>query len=416
MPKLGRNDLCHCGSGKKYKICCLDVDKDICNDIANMLGFSKDNNTYEMFDSLKDPRDRRGKKYELVPLMLMTLYALLCGKDDFVNIADFLKIHEKYFKKTFGITKTPSYDCLSDLFAVLDPKNFMECFINWIEELFEIKFGTSMAIDGKAVKSAREKITDGNTPYIVSAFLSELKLSIGQVKVDKKSNEITAIPNLLDMIRIKDAILTIDAMGTHHKIAKKIIEDGGHFIFKLKDNQPTLLEEVSFYFESEIGKEKGIISYTTDTEKNHGRLEKRKYYISYNTDMITNKENWGMIKCIGRVDVHRVINDVVTDESSYFICDFEIDINMFVKSLRNHWNIECSLHWRLDVILDEDHSRSRVKNSIDNLSAIRKIVFNLARLDNNFDEKVSLKRRITRYSYDFNLIEDLIFKQLPILT
>ena len=165
----------------------------------------------------------------------MTIYGLLCELKDFTNIADFMKIKEDYFTELLKLENgTPSHDCLSDIFAKIDSTKFMEIFIEWTKEILKLKTGKNISIDGKAIKSATDKINNGNIPYIVSAFIGEIGLSIGQVKVDDKSNEITAIPDLLDLIEIKEAIVTIDAIGTQEAIVNKIVDKGGHYVLKVK--------------------------------------------------------------------------------------------------------------------------------------------------------------------------------------
>ena len=172
-------------------------------------------NLFKRFEVLEDPRDIRGKKYKLIDILIMTIYGLLFGLKDFVNIADYMKLNEEYFTSLLGLENgTPSHDCLSDIYAKIDCKKFIEIFIEWTKDLVQSKTGKKISIDGKAIRSATDKINDGNIPYIVSAFIGELGLSIGQVKVDDKSNEITAIPDLLDLIDIEGATITIDAIGT----------------------------------------------------------------------------------------------------------------------------------------------------------------------------------------------------------
>ena len=199
---------------------------------------------FEHFEILEDPRDIRGKKHGLTNILIMTIYGILCGYTDFVNIADFLSVYEEYFVNLLNLENgIPSHDTFSNVFRTIDSKKFMELFIDWIKEVINSK-GTHLAIDGKAIKSARDKINGGNTPYIVSAFLCDIGISIGQVKVDDKSNEITAIPNLLDLIDIKGEIITIDAMGTQEDIANKITDKKGFYVLKVKDNQKELKDDI----------------------------------------------------------------------------------------------------------------------------------------------------------------------------
>lgn len=371
-------------------------------------------NLFERFEVLEDPRDERGKKYKLIDILIMTIYGLLCGLKDFTNIADFMKLKEDYFTKLLNLENgTPSHDCLSDLYASIDPKQFMKIFIEWTKDILEKKTGKKISIDGKAIKSATDKINNGNIPYIVSAFIGEIGLSIGEVKVDDKSNEITAIPELLDLLDIEGATITIDAIWTQEDIVNKIVNKGGHYVLPVKDNQRILKKEIKSQFDSYnnlLGNPEVFHKSTVD--KDHGRIEEREYYLTYNTSKITDKEKWNTVNAVAYMRVTRTERDETTITDNYYIIDNKIEIDKLIDAIRDHWNIECGLHWRLDVILDEDHSTNKVGNSIENLSIIRKIIFNLASLDNRFG-KVPLQRKLTRYMLDFENIEKLIFEVIP---
>ena len=371
---------------------------------------------YNHFEILEDPRDIRGKKHELINILIMTIYGILCGYTDFTNLADFLKVHETYFIELLNLKNgTPSHDTLSKVFASINSKKFLEIFIEWIKEIINDK-GLHLSIDGKAVKSARDAINGGNTPYIVSAFLSDIGLSVGQVKVDDKSNEITAIPELIKLLDIENKVITIDAIGTQEDICNLITskEKNGQFILKVKDNQKDLKDDIKTYFDLGLKREDTEIAiWETDYEKDHGRIEKRVYYLSYNVDCISNKNKWKSVNAIGRIDVHRIENNKEKITKHHYILSKKFELQTFMKVTREHWNIECGLYWRLDVIMDEDHSRSREGNSINNLSLVRKIVFNLIKLDNTMGEKLTMKQKMTRYISDFKNIENLIFNVIP---
>lgn len=371
---------------------------------------------FEHFEIIDDPRDIRGKRHELINIIIMTIYGILCGYTDFTNLADFLKVHEEYFTNLLNLKYgTPSHDTLSNVFALIDTKTFLSIFIDWIKEIIENN-GVHLSIDGKAVKSARDKINGANTPYIVSAFLSDIGISVGQLKVDDKSNEITAIPELIKLLDIEGKIITIDAIGTQEEICNLITskEKKGDYILKVKDNQKDLKDDIKTYFDLGLKRDDiNIAIWETDYEKDHGRIEKRVYYLSYETDCISNENKWKSVQAIGRIDVHRIENDKEKITKHYYILSKNFSLETFIKTTREHWNIECGLHWRLDVILDEDHSRNRVGNSIDNLSLIRKIVFNLTKLDKSMGKKLTLKQKMTRYTSDFKNIENLIFNVIP---
>lgn len=234
-------------------------------------------NLFKRFEVLEDPRSDKGKKYQLIDILIMTIYGILNKHEDFVNIAYYLELREEYFVDLLNLEtkKTPSHDCLSDIFARINPQKFMEVFIEWTKDLVYDKTGGILNIDGKAVRDATDKINKGNIPYIVSAYLADVGISLGQVKVDEKSNEITAIPELLDLIDISGCTITIDAAGTYSDIASKIIEKGGHFCLKVKDNQKNLRDDIKIYFELE----KDYQTYIGDYEKDHGRNESVKNFV-----------------------------------------------------------------------------------------------------------------------------------------
>ena len=370
-------------------------------------------NLFERFEVLEDPRDVRGKKYKLIDILIMTIYGLLCGLTDYTNIADFMKLKEDYFTKLLKLENgTPSHDCLY-IFARIDPKKFMKLFIEWTKEMVENRTGKKISIDGKAIRSATDKINNGNIPYIVSAFIGELGLSIGEVKVEDKSNEITAIPDLLDLLEIEGAIITIDAIGTQEDIVNKIVEKGAHYVLPVKDNQRELRKQIKSKFDSYNNLYGNLnIIHDKTIEKDHGRIEEREYFLTYDVSSIKDKEKWKTVKAIAYTKVIRTLKDETIITDNYYIIDFKIEMETLKEAIRDHWNIECGLHWKLDVILDEDHSRNREKYSIENLSILRKIVFNLASLDTRFG-KVPLQRKLTRYMLDFDNIEKLIFEVIP---
>lgn len=372
-------------------------------------------NLFERFEVLEDPRDVRGKKYRLIDILIMTIYGLLFGLKDFVNIADYMKLNEEYFTDLLKLENgTPSHDCLSDVFARIDCNKFMKIFIEWTKELVEKKTGKKISIDGKAIKSATDKINNGNIPYIVSAFIGELGISLGQVKVNDKSNEITAIPDLLDLLDIEGAVVTIDAIGTQEEIINKIVYDNkAHYLLKVKKNQKELLRDIKSQFNSYnnlYGNEK--VKYKKTIEKDHGRGEIREYFLIYDTDKIKDKKKWKTVNALLYVKVQRQDNNEIKVTDNYYIIDYKMDIDNAEKVTRDHWSIECGLHWKLDVIFDEDHSRNHIGNSINNLSILRKVVFNLVNLDNSFG-KITMTKKLTRYKMDLKNIENLIFNIIP---
>ena len=403
MEKPGRNEACKCGSAAKYKKCCMKWDEK-----AERLSL------FGRFAVIADPRDNRGKRYQIMDLLIMVIYGILNGYEDFENMAYWLRLKQPYFQGLLLIGSTPSHDCLSDLFAAIDPKGFMDIFIEWIRDVVRVQTGATIAFDGKAIRSARDKINGGNTPYIISAYLTGIGISIGQVAVEGKTSESKTIPELIELIDIKGCYVTMDAEGTYEDIARKIVSKnkGGHYVLKVKGNQAILHDDIKDYFANNCGKTKKIQFDTTGFEKNHGRNELREYFVSYDTGCISDRDKWNTVQSIGMVRVYRETNGKIEISEQYYIMDTQIRMEQFIKATRGHWNIECGLHWRLDVIMNEDRSRNRKGHSISNLSVVRKIVYNLVRLDQTFGE-VTFKKKLTHYQDDFSAIENLIFNVLP---
>lgn len=373
------------------------------------------------FNELTDTRDPRGLKHELTNCIVMTIFGILAGHYDAENIAFFLKLNEQYFNKELNLENgTPSPDTLLRIYSLIDPEEFMKIFVKWVENIIKEKNEQLnnkyklIPIDGKAIKSATDKINGGNTPYIVSAFLKDLGISIAGVKVDDKSNEITAIPKLLDLINIDNCIITIDAMGCQKEIAKKIIEKNGHYCFTVKENKKNFYSDISQYFNyilNNVSEQKNIISYIT-TDKNHGRIERREHYIAYNIDWLYGKENWENLSMIGMTRNYREINGEVSIQEKYYISDLNLTGEEFAKIVRGHWSIENNLHWVLDVHFREDWSLCKEEHSLKNLSTIRKICYNLTKLD-PFNTKLSFNKKLTLYNHDLNNIKRLIFNVSP---
>ena len=373
------------------------------------------------FSELTDTRDPRGLKHELTNCIVMTIFGILAGHYDAENIAFFLKLNEEYFNKELNLENgTPSPDTLLRIYSLIDPKEFMEIFVKWIENIIKEKNEQLnnkyklIPIDGKTIKSATDKINGGNTPYIVSAFLQDLGISIAGVKVDDKSNEITAIPELLDLINIENCIITIDAMGCQKEIAKKIVEKNGHYCFAVKENKKNFYLDIKDYFDfilTETREKENIITYTT-IDKDHGRIERREHYIVYDIDWLYGKENWQNLSMIGMTRNYREINNEVSIQEKYYISDLKLSGEEFARVVRGHWAIENNLHWILDVHFREDWSLCKEENALKNLSTIRKICYNLTKLD-PFNSKLSFNKKLTLYNHDLNNIKKLIFNVIP---
>lgn len=374
------------------------------------------------FNELEDFRDPRGLRHELTDIIVMTIYGVLCGYDDAENIAFFLELNQAYFEDLLYLEYgTPSADTLLRVFALINPEKFMQIFSRWISDVVKQKITTSDAmqvvpIDGKAIKSATDKINGGNIPYVVSAFLSDLGISIGQVKVDDKSNEITAIPELLDLIDISNCIITIDAIGCQKNILDKIVEKEAHYCVAVKSNQNTLYTEIDEYFkfalENKIER-KNLLS-SKQFDKGHGRIERREAYLCSDISFISNKNKWKNLAMIGMTRNFREMNGNLSIQDKYYILDTKISSQEFLEITRKHWSIENNLHWILDVHFREDFCKAKQGHAIHNLSLLRKICYNLVKLDNSFG-KISFKKKLILYNHDLNNLKSLIFEVFPSL-
>jgi len=371
----------------------------------------------EIFEKLEDPRDKRGKRHKLIDIIVMSVYAIICGNEDCENIADWLELRKAYFKEILDLENgIPCADTFLRVFRAINPQKFMELFAEWVRSI-PVGAGGHIAIDGKAVRNAADKINGGNTPYIVSAFLTEIGISIGQVKCDEKSNEITAIPELLEILDISGCVITIDAMGCQSNIVKKIVEKEGHYCLSVKENQSNLYKDIDEYFRFALNDklESENISYHMTKSYGHGRIEKRKYYVVNDETLmkhINDRKKWKNLQSVVMVENTRETDGKKSVQCKYYISDLDVTAERFATITRNHWQIENGLHWVLDVHFKEDFSTSKKDNSIFNLSLLRKICYNLIKLDDSFGN-ISFKKKLNRYNFDFVLLENLIFDLIP---
>jgi predicted transposase YbfD/YdcC len=371
----------------------------------------------------------------------MTIYGSLWGHTDFTNMAMELKYHEKFFTEILGLENgVPSHDTLSAVFGVIDTAAFTEGFITWITGIVRAK-GGHVAIDGKAVKAACDKVHKGRMPYLVNAFITDLGLCIGQLKVDEKTNEIKGIPELLDWLDLEGAVVTVDAIGCQREIAEKLKEKGADFVLPAKENQPTLHADILFEIktreaENELAREhakklaeKGLRAPLSDKafdvyeqlEKGHGRIERRRYSV-LNDSSCVDKELWPHVKSIGLVIRERMVikrdadGEIVDEKPSVecvtYIMSREMKAEEFACYVRGHWGVENSLHWVLDDCFREDRCTARKNHAMENLGLLRKILLNLMKLDAN-TAKMSMRAKQVYYRNDPDAVFKLLFEEIP---
>lgn len=292
----------------------------------------------------------------------------------------------------------------------MNPKEFQNCFMHWIKFVTDRTNGQVIAIDGKTLRRSHDKSNDKKAIHMVSAWASLNQIVLGQLKTEDKSNEITAIPQLLKLLDISGCIITIDAMGTQKKIAKTIISNGGDYVLALKDNHKNFHNDtVLFFDEMESMKEDGFIFDEHETvDGDHGRIETRKYTTTSASGWLQGKENWDGLKSVGMVESTREIKGERSYEKRYYISSLESDAEKFGNAVRSHWGIENSVHWVLDIAFREDESRIRKGSAPENFAAIRHIALNLLR--NNKSFKGSVKSKRLNAAMDVEYLEQVMFK------
>jgi len=357
-------------------------------------------NAIDYFDNLEDPRSDKSKIYSLKDIVFLTISAVVAGADSYVEIANYGKINREWLSKyvNFPKGKSPSHDAINDFYCRLNTEKFKECFINWTSEVCGITQGELISIDGKCLRGSYDKHDKKSAIYMVSAWAGKNEMVLAQRKVEEKSNEITAIPKLLDILELKGAIVSIDAMGCQKSIAEKIIEEKADYILALKKNQSSLYEEVESRFKNIKSKKVDIT-----IEKSHGRIEERKCEVIENMEFIDEAKKWKGLKTIIKISTKRteVITSKTSEEQRYYISSTRKDAKEFNKLIRGHWAIENKLHWVLDVQFNEDKSRVRKGNGDENFAIIRHIALNLLKLLDRPKMSMKVKRKNAGWSNHF---------------
>jgi len=343
----------------------------------------------EHFKSMADPRVDRTKDHDLVDILVIAICALLCAAESFNDMEDFGKAKEDWFRTFLQLRNgIPSHDTFNRVFAAIDPKEFLECFLRWTQSLRQAVAQEIVALDGKALRRALNR--DENPKYVVSAWAESNNLVLGQLKVDEKSNEITAVPELLRVLELAGCIVTVDAMGCQKKIAKEIIEADADYVLALKGNQETVHAEVKSFLDATLEakqkqRPKGAVIPTAaaklqqleTVEKDHGRLETRRYYQSAELDWFADRAKWEGLRSVGMVEAVREVNGKTTTERRYYLSSLSLDVATFARAVRGHWGVENKLHWVMDVCFREDQSRARTGYAAENLATLRRLALNL---------------------------------------
>jgi len=350
---------------------------------------------HDFFKNLPDNRIERNKQHLLIDIVILTIIAVICGADSWDSIELFGKSKKEFLLKFLKLPNgIPSHDTINRVISSINGDKFEELFIHWVSSIRDNEIqGEVIAIDGKTVRRSKDSFHNKKPVHIVSAWANSNKLVLGQRKVDDKSNEITAIPQLLKLLDIEGSVITIDAMGTQTKIADEIINQKANYILALKGNNSYLEDDVKNIFKIQ---KVGSISQTL--EKGHGRIETRVCEVITDLNFLEDTNKWRELKSIIRITSKREIQGKTSTEQRYYISSLESSSKDFNSFIRQHWGVENSLHWTLDMTFREDEQRKRNKNGAQNFALIQKIALNLLKTEDT--KKISLKSKRLRAAWD----------------
>lgn len=358
---------------------------------------------FEAFSVLPDPRVHHNKvRHRLVDVVMITICAVVANADDWVDVVNFAHAKREWLEEFLELPNgIPSHDTFGRLFSMIDPEAFGACFLDWISGIAEKKDGRIVAVDGKTSRGSR----DGDVAplHLVSAFCAENRLVLGQLATEEKSNEITVIPRLLDVLDVREAIVTIDAMGAQKAVVKKIRDKDADYVIGLKANQSKLHEGVVEMFDGvDLDTESSVdLDVHTIEERAHGRQRIQGVFVHSDLSRISAVEGWRDLHSVVMVLTETMENGRLHTERRFYISSLDGDATEMAHAVRAHWGIENSVHWVLDVAFREDHQRVRRDNGAQNLAVIRHAALNLYRQDKTKKASIKSKRHIAGWNEDY---------------
>lgn len=363
------------------------------------------------FSDIEDPRVQSRCDYPLIEVITIAICASIAGAEGWTDMETFGKSKEKWLKQFLQLENgIPSHDTFGDVFGMIDGEEFQRSFMRWVEGVFTVTEGQVVAIDGKTARRSHDKAIGKEAIHMVSAWAKANGIVLGQRKVDDKSNEITAIPELLDLLSVTGCIVTIDAMGSQKKIAQKIRDKQADYVLSVKDNQANLHQDIEdwFAYADKVSFKDIAHDYHKQVNKGHGRLEIRECWVIADPiafEYIRHYEGWADLNAIVRVKRERRLADKVQQETAYYISSLEADAQKILQATRHHWSIENSLHWVMDVTFREDDMRIRKGNSSQNMVVLRHIALNILKKDKS---KGSLKQKRYKATLDDTFLLKLL--------
>jgi len=361
------------------------------------------------FADLEDPRRTYLNDHPLINIITIALCAIIAGAETWTDVESFGKNKQAWLSRFLDLKNgIPSHDTFGRVFARLNPEQFQKCFLSWVQAVFEITKGQVIAIDGKKLRHSYDKTLGQAAIHMVSAWAAANELVLAQVKVDDKSNEITAIPALLALLDITGCIVTIDAMGCQTKIARQIVDQGGDYLLAVKENQGNLYADIASFFDlaQQNGFAKVTHTYHQTVTGGHGRIEKRQCWVIAGEDSLSflrNYGDWAKLQTIVMIQSERHFNGQVSRETRYFISSLANDAQQILDAKRSHWGIENKLHWVLDVAFREDDCRVRQGNAAQNLAILRHMALNLLKQEKTAKGGVKAKRLRAAWNDDYLL-------------
>jgi predicted transposase YbfD/YdcC len=350
------------------------------------------------FAALTDPRSPHApnQRHELIDILVIAVCAVICGAEGWEDIEEYGKAQAEWFAQVLELPHgIPGHDTFRRVLSRLDPEELTRCFISWSGALSDLSGGDLVSIDGKTLRHSFDRAASQAAIHMVSAWANANRLVLGQVKVEDKSNEITAIPKLIKLLDLAGATVTIDAMGCQKAIAQDITDQGADYVLALKENHPTLYDDVTVFFDEAQTTEFAEIehAYQETVDGDHGRIETRRYWITSDIEWLGAKGSWANLQSLGMVESHRDLGDKVETETRYFLTSLPCDGVRFAHAVRQHWGIENSLHWVLDVSFDEDACRIRKDQGAQTFSVLRHIALNLLRRESHHKRGIKARRK-----------------------
>ncbi len=357
---------------------------------------------WECFSGVEDPRSGNARRHDLQELLVIALCTVLCGGESCVDMADFAEEKEAFLREFLSLANgLPSHDTFSRVFRALDPEQFRRCFRDFMARFAETCQGV-IAIDGKVLRRSFDTASAKTCLHMVSAWGCEQRLVLGQIATDAKSNEITAVPKLLEMLSLKGCIVTVDALNCQRDIARQIVEQGGDYALALKGNQGTMHDDVSRFLDDPATQK---ITAPPTVDGDHGRIETRVASIATSIDWLQEDHQWPGLKAVGKIVRTREAGTKVTTETAYYLLSTPMTAERLGQVARAHWAVENSLHWTLDVTFNEDQARNRLDNGPNNLAVLRHMALNIL---NAQKTKISNRRKIKRAGWSNAFLANLI--------